>query len=105
MAEAGHAVSRDEGTADRELFTSRVIDAPRDRVFKVFADPAHLAQWWGPTGFTSTFTEFDLRPNGAWRFVMHGPGGVSYPNESVFVEGGRTTAHRLATVHPPRSSR
>ncbi|MGH8785671.1 MAG: SRPBCC family protein [Cupriavidus necator] len=75
-----------ESTADREFVHSRLIDAPRERVFKAFSDPAHLARWWGPKGFTSTFHEFDLRPGGTWRFVMHGPDGVSYPNESVFVE-------------------
>jgi uncharacterized protein YndB with AHSA1/START domain len=72
--------------ADRELVTGRLIDAPRERVFAAFADPERLARWWGPTGFTSTFAEFDLRPGGAWRFVMHGPDGGQYRNESVFVE-------------------
>lgn len=75
-----------EPIADRELVTSRVIDAPQARVFRAFSDPAQLAQWWGPKGFTNTFNEFDLRPGGAWRFVMHGPDGVNYPNESLFVE-------------------
>lgn len=73
-------------TADREFVTSRLIDAPRERVFRAFSDPVHLAQWWGPAGFSNTFHEFDLRPGGAWRFVMHGPDGADYPNESVFVE-------------------
>ena len=72
--------------ADREFVHSRLIDAPRERVFRAFRDPVHLARWWGPKGFTSTFHEFDLRPGGAWRFVMHGPDGANYPNESVFVE-------------------
>ena len=71
-------------TADREIFTFRVIDAPRERVFSAFSDPSRLAQWWGPKGFTNTFQEFDLRPGGAWRFTMHGPDGGNYPNESVF---------------------
>ena len=75
-----------DSTVDRELVTSRVIDAPRERVFRAFSDPSHLAQWWGPKGFTNTFHEFDLRPGGAWRFIMHGPDGGNYPNESVFVE-------------------
>ncbi len=75
-----------EPTADREFVHSRLIDAPRERVFKAFSDPVHLARWWGPNGFTSTVHEFDLRPGGAWRFVMHGPDGANYPNESVFVE-------------------
>jgi hypothetical protein len=71
---------------DRELKTSRVIDASCEDVFDAFADPARLAQWWGPKGFTNTFHEFDFRPGGRWRFVMHGPDGANYPNESVFVE-------------------
>ncbi|HEX3552719.1 MAG TPA: SRPBCC family protein [Thermoanaerobaculia bacterium] len=75
-----------ESTADREFVHSRLIDAPRERVFKAFADPAHLARWWGPNGFTSTFEVFEFRPGGRWRFVMHGPDGKDYPNESVFIE-------------------
>jgi uncharacterized protein YndB with AHSA1/START domain len=77
----------DTGTgSDREIVSSRVVDAPRERVFAAFSDPDHLVHWWGPTGFTSTFQEFDLRPGGRWRFVMHGPNGADYRNESVFVE-------------------
>jgi uncharacterized protein YndB with AHSA1/START domain len=73
-------------TADREIVTTRVMDAPRELVFKAWTDPDHLAHWWGPKGFTNTFHEFDLKPGGVWRFVMHGPDGGGYQNESVFVE-------------------
>ena len=73
-------------TSDREIVTTRVIDAPRERVFEAFSDPARLARWWGPAGFSSTFHEFDFRPGGRWRFILHGPNGANYPNESVFVE-------------------
>jgi uncharacterized protein YndB with AHSA1/START domain len=72
--------------ADREFVHSRLIDASPHRVFEAFSDPARLARWWGPDGFSSSFEEFDLRPGGAWRFVMHGPDGKDYPNESVFRE-------------------
>lgn len=75
-----------ESAENREFVHSRVIDAPRERVFRAFTDPAHLARWWGPNGFTSTFELFDPRPGGTWRFVMHGPDGANYPNENVFVE-------------------
>lgn len=81
-----HRAPAAESTADREFFHSRLIDAPRERVFRAFAEPAHLARWWGPDGFTSTFEVFELRPGGRWRFVMHGPDGTDYPNESVFLE-------------------
>lgn len=75
-----------ERAADRELVTSRVIAAPRARVYAAFADPALLARWWGPAGFSNTFETFELCAGGSWRFVMHGPDGTDYPNESVFVE-------------------
>jgi uncharacterized protein YndB with AHSA1/START domain len=75
-----------EPLSAREIVTTRVFDAPRERVFRAWTDPEHLASWWGPTGFTSTFQDFDLRPGGVWRFVMRGPDGVEYKNKSVFVE-------------------
>ena len=79
-------------TADREFVHSRLIEAPVERVYEAFAEPVRLARWWGPDGFTSTFEVFDLRPGGAWRFVMHGPDGNDYPNESVFAKSFRASA-------------
>jgi uncharacterized protein YndB with AHSA1/START domain len=55
-------------------------------VFNAWTDPVHLANWWGPAGFTNTFEEFDLRPGGKWRFVMHGPDKGNYANECVFIK-------------------
>jgi uncharacterized protein YndB with AHSA1/START domain len=75
-----------EAISDREIVTTRVFNAARALVFKAWTDPDHLVHWWGPKGFTNTFQEFDLRPGGIWRFVMHGPDGVDYKNKSVFVE-------------------
>lgn len=57
-----------------------MIAAPRGRVFDAFADPARLAQWWVPAGFTNTVTEFDFRPGGAWRLVMRAPDGAEFAN-------------------------
>lgn len=68
------------------IVSTRVIAAPRERVFGAFADPKQLTKWWGPAGFTSTFAEFDFRPGGAWRFVLHGPDGTDYPNASDFTD-------------------
>lgn len=72
--------------ADREIVSARVFDVPRDLVFRAWTGPEHLAKWWGPRGFTNTIHEFDLRPGGVWRFVMHGPEGSDHRNKSVFVE-------------------
>ncbi len=73
-------------SADREILSTRLLNAPRELVFKAFIDPDQLMHWWGPKGFTNTFEEFDPKPGGHWRFVMHGPDGKNYPNHSTFVE-------------------
>ena len=70
----------------REIVVTRVFDAPRALVFKLWTDPKHLAHWWGPNGFTITNYEMDVRPGGVWRFVMHGPNGVDYQNKVVYRE-------------------
>lgn len=64
----------------------KIIDAPVNVVFNAFRDPAKLALWWGPDGFTNTINEIDYRKGGYWRHVMHGPDGTDYKNESRFVE-------------------
>ena len=65
---------------------TRVLDAPRELVWSAWTDPRHLAQWWGPDGFTTTTSAFDFRPGGVWRFVMHGPDGRDYQNRVTFDE-------------------
>jgi uncharacterized protein YndB with AHSA1/START domain len=70
----------------RAMVGMREFDAPRDLVFAVFTDPKHLAQWWGPNGFTTTTLSFDMRPGGVWRFVMHGPDGRDYQNRITYEE-------------------
>ena len=70
----------------RSIIGTRVLDAPRARVFSVWTEPKHLAQWWGPNGFTTTTQAFDFRLGGVWRFVMHGPDGRDYQNQITFDE-------------------
>jgi uncharacterized protein YndB with AHSA1/START domain len=78
-----------EDTSDREIVAVRVFDAPRELVWKLWTDPHHVAQWWGPKGFTNTIYEMDVRPGGTWRFVMHGPDGTDYQNKIVYVDVAR----------------
>jgi len=70
----------------RELTITRVIAAPRSLVFAAWTDPQHLAQWWGPRGFTNPVCEVDARPGGALRIVMRGPDGAEYPMRGIFRE-------------------
>ncbi len=69
---------------NREINSSRVLNAPLAVVYNLFANPSHLKKWWGPKGFTNTFHEFDLRPQGKWVLTMHGPEKGNYENSSVF---------------------
>lgn len=70
----------------REIFVSRLFDAPRELVFAAFKDPKHITNWWGPNGFSTTTYEMDFRPGGQWLFTMHGPDGTDYPNRVRYTE-------------------
>jgi uncharacterized protein YndB with AHSA1/START domain len=65
---------------------TRIIPAPRSQVFAAFSNPALLARWWGPEGFTNTIHRFEFCGGGRWQLTMHGPDGQNYANENVFLE-------------------
>ena len=67
------------------VFT-RLFDAPRERVWRAWTDPAMMCQWWGPQGFTCPEASMDLRAGGAYRLVMRGPDGTEFPVKGVFLE-------------------
>jgi uncharacterized protein YndB with AHSA1/START domain len=71
---------------EQELVLTRVFDAPRELVFKVWTDPKHVARWWGPHRFTNPVCELDLRPGGAILIHMRGPDGTVYPMTGVYQE-------------------
>ena len=73
-------------TSDREIITARVFDAPRELVWEVWTDPKHIAEWWGPIGFTNTIHKMDVTPGGEWNFIMHGPDGVDYKTKIIYEE-------------------
>lgn len=81
--ETSNAATIDEA---REIVATRVFDAPRELVFSMWTDPEHLEHWWGPRGFRNTIQDIDVRPGGAWTFIMHGPDGTDYQNKIVYRE-------------------
>lgn len=68
----------------RTFKTTRELPVPPAKVFAAIQDPTRLARWWGPNGFSNTFDVFEFKPDGKWSFVMTGPDGKTYRNESVF---------------------
>lgn len=92
----------DPSEAARSIVTERIVNAPRALVWKAWTDPAHLVKWWGPDGFTNTFHEISIRPGGEWKFIMHGPDGVNYPNYIRFEEIRRPELIRY--VHGERAN-
>ncbi len=69
-----------------DLVITRVFDAPRNLVFKAWTETKHVAQWWGPQGFTNPVCELDVRTGGAIRIHMRAPDGVVYRMTGVFNE-------------------
>ena len=71
---------------DKTLFITRTLNAPRALVWKTFADPYHLAQWWGPEGYTNRVEKLDFRTGGSWLHVMIGPDGRELPTDNIVLE-------------------
>ena len=84
-----------EPAETRSDIRQKLIAAPPAAVFSALGDPARVARWWGPAGFTNTIHEFDFTPGGRWLLTMHGPDGKDYPNESRFV---RVDADRVFEI-------
>jgi uncharacterized protein YndB with AHSA1/START domain len=67
-----------------------MLSAPIDFVWEVWTNPEHIANRWGPTGFTNTIRKMDVVPGGEWRLTMRGSDGKKHPDKSVFI---RNHAH------------
>ena len=72
--------------SDRELLLTRVLNAPREKVYRAWTDPQLITQWFTPPPFVTVHAETDVRPGGASLVVMRGPDGTEYPNRGVYLE-------------------
>ena len=73
-------------TANRDLVLTRLIDAPREKLYRAWTEPELLEQWFAPLPYTTPRAELDVRPGGASLVVMRGPDGVEMPNRGVYLE-------------------
>lgn len=60
---------------DLDLVLERVLDAPRELVWRAWSDPEHLKRWFAPKPYEISEVEMDLRPGGIFRIRMVGPDG------------------------------
>lgn len=86
MAQQTESGREPGGESGREFIFTRLLEAPRALVFKAWTDPQHMAQWWGPGGFTNPVCELDVRPGGAIRIDMRAPDGMTFPMKGTFEE-------------------
>jgi uncharacterized protein YndB with AHSA1/START domain len=86
----------------KTLVITRTLKAPRELVWKMFSDPYHLAQWWGPKGYTNRVDKLDFRTGGSWLHVMIGPDGKELPtsNDILEVTPPRRVVYRNAPSDP-----
>ncbi len=98
---AGMVPLLDDG---RTLVITRTLNAPRALVWKMFSDPYHLAQWWGPKGFTNRVEKLDFRTGGSWLHVMIGPDGRELPTTMSSSRSPSRNGSSAATPRPTRKS-
>ena len=72
--------------ADHELVLTRLIDAPRAKLFRCWMEPALITQWFTPPPWKTVAAEIDARPGGASVITMEGPDGTRVPNRGVYLE-------------------
>lgn len=75
-----------EAPAERELVITRVLDAPRELVYRCWTEPAHLTKWWGPAGYSAPSITANPVEGGEWRFCMRDAEGDEHWASGVYLE-------------------
>jgi uncharacterized protein YndB with AHSA1/START domain len=72
--------------SSRDLVLTRLIDAPREAVYRCWTEAELIKQWFAPLPFTTPFAEVDVRAGGANVITMRSPEGQDMPNAGVYLE-------------------
>ena len=72
--------------AEHELVITRLIDVPRDKLFRCWTEPALICQWFTPPPWKTIAAVTDVRAGGASLITMQGPDGTQMPNRGVYLE-------------------
>ncbi len=79
-------MTQNAGNNDRQLVLTRLIDAPRDKVYRAWTEPELLTRWFAPKPWTTPRAELDVRPGGSSLVTMRSPEGKDYHNPGVYLE-------------------
>ncbi len=72
---------------DKEFVITRIFNAPKELVFKVWTDPEHIKNWWPLKPFTAGRIDIDLREGGEYAYVMRSEEGQDFPPyQGKFIE-------------------
>jgi uncharacterized protein YndB with AHSA1/START domain len=71
---------------DEQILITREFDAPQELVFKAWTTPDLVRRWWHANRGEMTVCEIDLRPGGAWRYVMVAGDGMEVGFHGVYRE-------------------
>ena len=82
MAKADFAVE----PGKQEIVITKIYNAPRELVFKVYTDPSLVSKWWGPRRFATIVDKMDVRPGGIWRFINKDKDGTEYAFHGFYHE-------------------
>jgi uncharacterized protein YndB with AHSA1/START domain len=101
---------------EKELVITRTLDAPRELVFKVWTDPEHLKNWFGPKGYTAPVFKMDFRVGGVYHYCLKGQDGqimwgkwiykeIIVPEKITLIqsfsdENGKITRHPMSKTWP-----
>lgn len=69
-----------------QINITRIFDAPRELVWKLWTDPEMVRQWWGPATYSAPASKIDLRVGGAYLNCMRSPEGIDYWSTGTYLE-------------------
>ncbi|HXB12714.1 MAG TPA: SRPBCC domain-containing protein, partial [Bacteroidia bacterium] len=69
-----------------EVVVTRIFNAPKELLYKVFTDPKHKAIWWRCNSVTNIFVQMDVRPGGSWRIIQKDNDGKEFAFHGEYLE-------------------
>jgi len=80
------APAENNASAKRDLVLTRLIEAPREKIYRAWTEPELIKQWFAPRPWTTPIVEIDVRPGGSSLIVMKSPEGIELSNRGVYLE-------------------